>query len=750
MSNRWQQIEQVYHAALDREASQRPAYLHEVCAGDDALRREVESLLAQESRAEQLLETPALEVAAKVLAEHQSQSSLVGQQLGSYKIVSLLGAGGMGEVYQARDSKLNRDVAIKVLPAVFVHDAERLARFQREARMLAALNHPNVATIHGLEQSDGVQFLVMERVPGETLSERLRAGAVGIEEALKIGEQIAEALEAAHEKGVIHRDLKPANVKVTPERRVKVLDFGLAKAFGGDGGLDLSNAPTLTAVGTEEGRILGTPAYMSPEQARGRPVDKRADIWAFGCVLYELLTGRQAFHGDTLSDIIVSILEREPDWQVLPSSTPVKIRELLRRCLQKDLRRRLHDAADARIEIEEALAAPVTAEPAAPGAVVRALGRREMILGVGALLLVAVVSGLAIWNLKPAPPAPRPVSRLTIVLPPGQQLAVPDNGPAVALSPDGTHIAYVAREGLTQQVYIRAIDSLEARPIPGTEAPPGGTSWVEPFFSPDSQWIGFFVGGKLKKVSVSGGAALTLCDSSLSGGASWGSQGMIAFSPEQIPFLQQVSDVGGTPQQLTHMEKGETGHGWPEFLPGGKAVLFAVAIGGSFATGQIAVQTVGSAEHRNLIQGGMYPHYAPSGHLVYVQGGTLMAVPFDPERLAVTGAAVPMVEGILQSTTDGDAQYSFSAAGSLAYVPGAAQSAQSKLVWVNRNGAEQPVAAPEHAYINPRISPDGRRVAIGITEQERQIWLYDVSRGTLTRLTFQGNNNLVPFWTPDG
>jgi serine/threonine-protein kinase len=744
---RWQQVRAMLAGALERAPADRAAYLDQVSI-DPSLRREVESLLAQEKGAEGFLEAPALEVAAKMLGNNGPDQSLIGAQIGSYQVLSLLGVGGMGEVYQAHDTKLGREVAIKVLPAGFVHDPERLSRFQREARMLAALNHPNIATIYGLEQSGGAHYLVMELVLGETLAERV--GALKIEEALKIAVQIAEALEAAHEKGVIHRDLKPANVKVTPEGRVKVLDFGLAKAFAGDAGLDLSNAPTLTAMGTEEGRILGTPGYMSPEQARGRPVDKRTDIWAFGCVLYELLTGRQAFHGDTLSDTIAAVLEREPDWQVLPAPTPVKIRELLGRCLQKDLRQRLHDAADARIEIEEALAARVTAEPAAPVRVVRVLGRREIILGVALLLLVAVVSGMAIWNLKPAPSSPRPVSRLAIVLPLGQQLTVPDNGPAVALSPDGTHIAYVAREGLTQHVYIRAIDSLEARPIPGTEAPTGGTSWAEPFFSPDSQWIGFFVGGKLKKVSVSGGAALTLCDSSLPSGSSWGSQGMIAFAPGQIPFLQQVSDMGGAPQPLTRIENGENGHGWPEFLPGGKALLFGVATGGSWTNGQIAVQTVGAAEHRNLIPGGMYPHYAPSGHLVYVQGGTLMAVPFDPERLAVTGAAVPMVEGVLQSTTDGDAQYSFSAGGSLAYVPGGAQSAQSKLVWVNRNGAEQPLAAPEHAYINPRISPDGRRVAVGITEQERQVWLYDVSRGTLTRLTFQGNNNLVPFWTPDG
>jgi TolB-like protein/Tfp pilus assembly protein PilF len=350
---RWQKVEQLYHAALEREEGRRAAYVYEVCAGDEALRREVESLLAQESQAEQFLETPALEIVAKDLADHQSQSSLVGRQLGTYKILSILGAGGMGEVYQARDSKLNRDVAIKVLPATFVHEAERLARFQREARMLAALNHPNIATIYGLEQSEGAHYLVMELVPGQTLAERIHAGALKINEALKVAAQIAEALEAAHEKGVIHRDLKPANVKVTPEGRVKVLDFGLAKAFAGDGELDHSNAPTLTAMSTEDGRILGTPAYMSPEQAREKPVDKRTDIWAFGCVFYELLTRKEAFRGETVSDTMALVLEREPDWEALPPETPTRILDLLRRCLQKEAQRRPRDFRDLRIQLEE-------------------------------------------------------------------------------------------------------------------------------------------------------------------------------------------------------------------------------------------------------------------------------------------------------------------------------------------------------------------------------------------------------------
>jgi serine/threonine protein kinase/Tol biopolymer transport system component len=672
-----------------------------------------------------------------------------GTRLGSYEVVAQIGAGGMGEVYRACDTKLGRDVAIKVLPANFVNDPERLSRFQREARMLAALNHANIATIYGLEQSGGVTCLVMELVAGETLAERVKAGPLGIEEALKIAVQIAEALEAAHEKNIIHRDLKPANVKVTPEGKVKVLDFGLAKAFAGDGANDdPSNSPTLSAAATMQGTILGTAPYMSPEQARGKSVDKRTDIWAFGCVLYELLTGRQAFQGETTTEILAAVLRGEPDWRALPETTPLSIRVLLRRCLQKEMNKRARDAGDARIEIEEALAAPVTPEltTAAPTKGFHALGRRALILSLGTLLLGAVIASLATWNLRPSPsPLPQPVSRLTITLPPGQQLAGLDSGPAVALSPDGTRLAYVARQGGTQQLYLRAIDSLESKPIPGTEGA------VIPFFSPDGQWVGFFAGGKLKKISVGGGAALTLGDAGTPRGASWSSQGMIAFTLSPNSALQQVPDAGGVPQPLTRFEKGENSQRWPEFLPGGKAVLFAAgptAI--TFTNGQVAVQSVGTGDRRNLIQGATQPRYALSGHLVYAQGGTLMAVPFDPQRLEVTGTAVPVVEGVLQSPVNGAAQYSFSGTGSLVYVPGGLQSAQSSLVWVSRNGTEQPLAAPMHAYLFPQLSPDGRRLAVTVAEQETQTWLYDLSRETLTRFTFEGNYNRSPVWTPDG
>jgi Tol biopolymer transport system component len=377
---------------------------------------------------------------------------------------------------------------------------------------------------------------------------------------------------------------------------------------------------------------------------------------------------------------------------------------------------------------------------------IRSVGRRGLVLGVGVFLLVTAIASLATWNLKPSPPPPqRPISRTVITLPPGQQLASLDSGPAVAVSPDGTHLAYVARQGGTQQLYLRAMDSLEAKPIPGTEGS------VNPFFSPDGQWLGFFAGQKLKKVSVSGGAAVTIGDAPNPRGASWGSQGMIAFAPQNVTVLQQAPDGGGTPQPLTRFEKGDVSHRWPEFLPGGKAVLFAAGPSGvNFTKAQVAVQSVATGERRNLIQGGMYPRYAPSGHLVYVQGGSLVAVPFDPQRLEVTGTAVPVVEGVLQTPSSGAAQYSFSSTGSLVYVSGGVQAPERKLVWVNRNGAEQPLAVPARTYMFPRLSPDGRRLAVNIAEQETQIWLYDLSRETLTRLTFEGYSNLVPAWTPDG
>jgi serine/threonine-protein kinase len=671
-----------------------------------------------------------------------------GTRFGSYEVTAQIGAGGMGEVYQAHDTKLGRDVAIKVLPANFVNDPERLSRFQREARMLAALNHTNIATIYGLEQSAGVTCLVMELVPGETLAERVKTGPLGIEEALKIAIQIAEALEAAHEKSIIHRDLKPANVKVTPEGRVKVLDFGLAKAFVGDSASDdMGNSPTLSLAATMQGMILGTAAYMSPEQARGKAVDKRTDIWAFGCVLYELLAGKRAFDGEDTTEILAAVVKTEPDWSQLPAGTPQAVRVVLKRCLQKDRTLRLRDAGDARIEIHEALSAPsnMSQGTASPVEGIRTLGRRELIFGLGALLLVAAITSLATWMLKPSSsPLPQPVSRVTITLPPGQQLAGLDHGPAVALSPDGTQLAYIARQGGVQKLYLRPMDSLEAKPIPGTDGA------VNPFFSPDRQWVGFFADGKLKKASMSGGAVLSIGEAASPNGASWGSQGTIAFAPTNVSSIQQMPDTGSTAMPLSIFNNQENSHRWPEFLPDGKTVLFAAGLtAGNWTSAQVTVQPSGTGARRNLVPG-TAPRFAPSGHLVYAQVGNLMAVPFDPQRLALTGAAVPVVEGVLQSASNGYAQYSLSNTGSLVYVPGGLQSNQSKLVWVNRNGTEQPLSAPEHNYVYPRLSPNGRRMTVAIAEdQGSQVWLYDLQE-TLTRLTFVGLANNVPIWTPDG
>ena len=676
---------------------------------------------------------------------------LSGKRLGPFEILSAIGAGGMGEVYRARDTRLDRIVAIKVLPAHLADEPERRERFEREARTIASLHHPHICTLYDIGSQDGTDFLVMEYLEGETLAQRLGKGPLPLERVLQYAIEVADALDKAHRKGVTHRDVKPGNIMLTKSGS-KLLDFGLAKLRKDAApAIPLSQLPTATAKDavTQEGTILGTLQYMAPEQLEAKEVDARTDVFAFGALVYEMATGKRAFEGKSQASVIGAILKDDPPpMSSLLPMTPPGLDRVVRRCLAKEPDKRWQTASDLCEELKWIAegGSLVTSAPSTPAKGIRTFGRRALLLSVGTLLLVAAVTGLAVWNLKPSPPpAPRPVSHFTITLPPGQQLGSLDAGPAVALSPDGAHLAYVARQGGTQQLYLRAMDSLEAKPIPGTDGA------VNPFFSPEGQWLGFFAGNKLKKVSANGGAALNLADALQARGASWGSQGMIAFAPTSGSFLQQVSDGGGAPQPLTRLEKGETTQGWPEFLPGGKGLLFAAApTGVNWTTAQVAVQTVGTGERRNLVQGGMHPRYAPSGHLIYAQGASLMALPFDPERLAVTGTAVPVVEGVLQSPSTGAAQYSFSATGSLVYLPGRFQSAQSRLVWVNRNGAEQAVAAPVHDYQFPRLSPDSRRIAVNIVDQETQVWVYDLSRGTLTRLTFEGDTNSLPVWTPDG
>jgi hypothetical protein len=595
-----------------------------------------------------------------------------GTRLGSYEVVAQIGAGGLGEVYQARDTKLGRDVAIKVLPEAFAHDAERLSRFQREAKMLAALNHPNIATIHGLEQSGNTSYLVMELVSGETLAERVkREGAVPIEEALTIAKQIAEALEAAHEKGIIHRDLKPANVKLTPEGKVKVLDFGLAKAFAGDTTTeDMGNSPTLSMAATMQGVILGTAAYMSPEQARGKAVDKRTDIWAFGCVLYELLTGKQAFHGEDITDILAAVVRAEPDWQALPPATSGKIRDLLRRCLQKDKTQRFRDAGDARIEIQEALAAPPTPVAVTAWPIMR--GWRERVGWpslAGVLALIAIALAVVLVLRAPKPPQPRQAVRLSAEI--GVDASpYTDFGPSTILSPDGTRLALVAvGSDLRRRIYVRSLEQLQATAVSGTEGA------RNPFFSPDGQWIGFFADGKLKKISVQGGAAVTLCDAPADRGGGWGEDGTIVFTADNQGALSRVSSAGGTPQPLTTLDKqaGEITQRWPQVLPGGKTALFTSNTNpNNYEEADIVVYSMASGQRKTLQRGGFYARYLSSGHVVYMHEGTLFAVPFDLKRLEVTGQPAPILEGVVTTPGNGGAQFSFSETGNLVYVAGAA------------------------------------------------------------------------------
>ncbi len=670
---------------------------------------------------------------------------MIGQTLGHYRVGEQLGRGGMGEVYVADDLNLNRKVALKFLPDAFTGDPERMARFEREAKVLASLNHPNIAAIYGLEQAEGKRFLVLELVEGETLAQRLSKGSLPVDEALGICKQIAEGLEAAHEKGVIHRDLKPANVMITEGEKVKILDFGLAKALAGETqSVEASQSPTLTEAMTRPGVILGTAAYMSPEQAKGKAVDKRADIWAFGCILYECLTGKRAFEGETVTETLAAILKGEPEWSVLSQATPPSIQLLLRRCLQKDLSRRFHDAADLRIEIAEAVVSTQELKPNLP---VVTSGRRIIFLTLASAGLLAIGS-ITTWIFKPSLHTTQPPMHLEMNLSPNDSLATV---PAVALSPDGHRLVYVAVRSGVQQLFVRSMDSREGKPLPGTEGA------MSPFFSPDGRWIGFFATGKLKKISVAGGSALALCDSTAAGGGAWDDDDTIVFSPSATSGLLRVPAAGGKPQIVTTVDrtKGETSHRWPQFLPGNKALLFTVSTGFGWDEFHIAVLRFDTKEIRIVLRGGNTGRFVPTGHLIYYRAGTLLAVPFDPVRLEVTGGTPEtVVEGIAQSTGLIGAEYCFSEAGSLAYIPANPRQFECRLVWVDRKGVIEPLSAPVRAYNTTianglSLSPSGRQVAVQVISGTREIWIYNIERGMLTRLTTEAGSSQFPIWTPD-
>jgi eukaryotic-like serine/threonine-protein kinase len=669
-----------------------------------------------------------------------------GSRLGPYEITAQIGVGGMGEVYRARDTNLKRAVAIKVLPDAVARDVDRLARFQREAEVLASLNHPNIGAIYGLEKSDGTTALVMELVEGPTLADHIAQNPIPIDEALSIAKQIAEALEAAHEQGIIHRDLKPGNIKVRSDGTVKVLDFGLAKALEpvAVSGRDLTASPTITSPAmTQMGVILGTAAYMSPEQARGKPVDKRSDVWAFGCVLYEMLTGRRAFGGEDISLILANVLKAEPDWQALPVEVSGSLRTVIKGCLEKDRARRIADMSVALFVMRTASFDSSTSSWAAAVILPRPMWKKVTPFAVTSLMTGALV-GATVWTLTPEPP--RAITRLAVTLPEGERFSAA--GPnVVALSPDGRRLVYVAN----QRLNLRALDELEAAPIRGTDGGPAqhGRS---PFFSPDGTWIGFWQAGQLRKVSVAGGAPVPLCEAQFPWGATWDTEDAILYG-QGPQGIWRVSGQGGPPTRLIAVDaaKGEVAHG-PQQLPGGDAVLFTLATGSAWEEARIVVQSLASGKRQVLVEGGRDARYVATGHLVYARAGTLFAVPFDVGSLAVTGAPVSLVEGVASArATTGAAHFSF-ARDALVYVPqGSADLGGRSLIWVDRRGRESPVPAPTRAYSWVRVSPDGTRLAMEVQEPANtDVWIYDLARNSSTRLTFAQEADRYPIWTPDG
>jgi serine/threonine-protein kinase len=716
---RWQRVREVLEEALDRPPEERSLYLDGACGSDEDLRIDVESLLARAGDAENLLEdSPAAGVGNR---DHSSERSLAGRSLTHYEILGEIGQGGMGVVYRARDNELGREVAIKVLPEEFSTDSERLSRFEREARLLATLNHPHIATIHELGHFEELHFLVMELVEGEDLSQRIRRGALPVPEALSLMKQVAEALAVAHEKGIVHRDLKPANIKVTSEGNAKVLDFGLARTVANSFPSDAVQSPTITREGRERGMILGTAAYMSPEQAEGRTVDRRTDIWSFGCVFYEALTGRRAFAARTVSDTIQLVLEHEPEWTALPGKTPLKIRDLLRRCLQKDPRRRLRDIGDAGIEIVEAMA-----EPSSPSLAAPAVRHRSV-----PWTLAVLASAVAVWALlRPSPAPPRAVRRFALDFPPAISL---DGIPA--LSPEGARLVYPG-DG---RLYLHELDRMEAEPIPGTE---GGS---DPFFSPDGEWVAFLVDGRLMKIDLRGGLPIPLCDASDEGGGSWSDEGAILFAATGTSGLSRISASGGSPVVVTTVDSshGELSHRYPVFLPGGKAAFFTV-LKNPVRESQIALLLLETGERRVVLEGGYNPWFSPSGHIVYLRDGRLMAAAFDLERLALSSEPVPILEGVARELL------SLSRDGSMAYVP--AGPVDSTLMWVDRKGQSRPLSeVPRSFYFGPRLSPDGTRLAVSIaTNGKDNIWVYDLERDALNRLSSSAAGDYFPVWSPDG
>jgi serine/threonine protein kinase/Tol biopolymer transport system component len=738
-----QQLHAIVGAATLMPPSAREAYIREAAGGDEELVAELMALLDSGSaskffgKAAQLLADDNLQSAHGAPQAAPSQPAAErqflkpGTRVGAYTIVAPLGAGGMGEVYRATDSQLQREVAIKVLPAAVATHPGLIDRLRREAKLLAAVNHQNIAAIYGIHESDGVIALILELVEGPTLAERLADGRLALNEALRLARQVAEALEAAHDKGIVHRDLKPENIKVRHSGDVKVLDFGIAKALNqGDAAAANENASlTLT------GAVFGTPAYMSPEQIRGLPVDRRTDLWSFGLLLWELVTGRQPFSGTSVEARMTAVLTTEPDWTALPSDLPPALLRLLRRALQKDRKLRLDSAAVARLEIDEALAPRGSTGSR----------YRHVPWGITAVSVLALgVMSVLLMNPRQTPQAP---VRVNVEL--GADIALRDDlGPAAVISPDGSTVVFATRATEdASKLYVRRLSELAATPLSSTE---GATS---PFFSPDGKWIAFFADRKLKRISASGGTATVIGDAPNGRGGWWATDDTIVFTSSNAPQTT-VSRVrasgGGSPESITTLVDGEVSHRWPQMLPGNRAVLYTSSTSDNWDEARVMVQPLPTGAPK-VVQSGFFGRYVPSGHLLYVRSGTLFAAPFDAAQLQVTGPSVAVFEDVRTDPTSGGAQLSVSDVGSLVYLHGRGNSPNAPAVWMDRGGNILPLRGQRSDWGNPQFSHDGRQLAFEISDgRQADVWVQDLVSGRLARLTFDPADDFKPVWSPDG
>ncbi len=733
----FRQIREVFESALSYPPAERVGFVCHACRGDARLITEVERMLAADGESHPLLD-----------GEGISRAGLrVGERFANhFEIIGTLGCGGMGEVYLGRDTNLNREVALKILPTAFTHDSDRLARFQREAQVLASLNHPNIGAIYHFEESDGIQALALEYVEGPTLADRVARGAIPVEEALPIALQIAGALEEAHERGIVHRDLKPGNVKLRPDGVVKVLDFGLAKALqapepilGTEAGPPELTSPAMIAMGV----TLGTLAYMSPEQAKSKAVDRRTDIWAFGAVLYEMLSGRRAFQGEGAPETLASVLRQEIDWSAIPPSTPASVRNLIARCLERDPMQRLRDIGEARILLLNPT--PLSRSLSSVPRLRPALWIAYVAIG---LLALAAAAG---WYFSQRR-APSFVRRFVIATPPEQLLNFPMTGYVLALSPDGKSLVYVANDRL----YLRPLSEFEARPIQGSE---GHQSVTDPVFSPDGRWVAFYALGDqtIKRISVAGGTAVTVCKAGMLFGIQWAADGI--YFGQGRKGVMRVSAEGGTPVEVVRAKDGEYAHG-PHLLPGGRHLLVTIAVGNAinrWREAKVVLVSLSSGERTVLIEGGNDARYIPTGHLIYAHRGNLLAIPFDLGSMKTAGAPLPVIEGILRSAggRTGVVQLSVSESGAIAYLPGNDVSNRRFFMgFSDRSGKVERLNVPMGTLKSPRISPDGKLIAFApdfleTADGPAAVWLYDLSGNkALRRLTYAGNSR-YPIWTAD-